>query len=259
MIRIAAENATIDFPIYDANARSLRHSLLLNGISNVVSRPKHSVGGQINQDRRGHMVVRALDQVSFSIADGDRVGLIGHNGAGKTTLLRALAGIYEPTSGEITTRGRVMPLFNMTEGMMPDATGMELIRTRGCLLGLTDGEIKEHANEVIEFCELGDYIHMPVRTYSTGMLVRLAFAITTTVSSDILLMDELIGAGDAAFVDRAQARLRRFVDQARVMVVASHSTSILEQWCNKAMLLEHGRIVEFADIASVLNTYKQMA
>ena len=182
---------------------------------------------------------------------------MGHNGAGKTTLLRTIAGIYEPTGGTLETIGRVMPLFNLMEGMMPDATGREFIRIRGILLGLEPHQLDALTEEVIEFCELGSYIDMPARTYSTGMLVRLAFALATSVTSDILLFDELIGAGDARFVTKAQERLQSFVEQSNIVVVASHSRGILHQWCNRLFLIEHGKLVADGGVEEVLKEYDQ--
>jgi ABC-type polysaccharide/polyol phosphate transport system ATPase subunit len=156
--------------------------------------------------------------MSFEIKKGSRVGLIGHNGARKTTLLRSTAGIYEPTAGQLTTKGRIMPLFNMMEGLLPDATGREFVRIRGILLGLQPDQIDALADELIDFCELGRYIDMPVRTYSTGMLVRLAFALVTSVTSEILLFDELIGAGDERLVNKAQQRLQVFSEQSSILM-----------------------------------------
>jgi ABC-type polysaccharide/polyol phosphate transport system ATPase subunit len=251
---IAAENLAIDIPVYDVTSRSLRHVLMLNPIASAFRGASH-VGGAIAMGARGIVVVRAIDSISFEIKSGERVGLIGHNGAGKTTLLRTLAGIYEPTGGRLQTVGRIMPLFNLMEGMMPDATGREFIQIRATLLGLQPKEIDAMAEEVVDFCELGDYIDMPVRMYSTGMLVRLAFAIATSATSDILLFDELIGAGDARFVEKAQERLQRFVDRSSIVVVASHSRTVLEQWCNRAFLLEHGKLIHDGSVREVLETY----
>jgi ABC-2 type transport system ATP-binding protein/lipopolysaccharide transport system ATP-binding protein len=150
-----------------------------------------------------------------------------------------------------------MPLFNLMEGMMPDATGREFIKIRGILLGLRPNEIDALTAEVVDFCELGDYINMPVRMYSTGMLVRLAFAIATSATSDILLFDELIGAGDARFVEKAHGRLQQFVDRSSIVVVASHNPSVLEQWCNRAFLLEHGKLIHDGGVREVLEVYNQ--
>jgi ABC-2 type transport system ATP-binding protein len=251
---IAAENLAIDIPVYDAASRSLKQMLMLKPIASAFRGASH-VGGAIALGARGVVVVRAIDSMSFEIKAGERVGLIGHNGAGKTTLLRSLAGIYEPTGGRLRTVGRIMPLFNLMEGMMPDATGREFIEIRGVLLGLSPGEIDALGAEVIEFCELGDYIDMPIRMYSTGMLVRLAFAIATSATSDILLFDELIGAGDARFMEKAQERLRRFVDRSSIVVVASHNRFVLQQWCTRAFLLEHGKLICDGGVQEVLETY----
>lgn len=257
--RVTLRDVTVDFPIYDVSARSLRHTLVINRVSSLVARSQQNVGGTVRSDGQGVVVVRALDNINFSLDDGDRVAIVGHNGAGKTTLLRVAAGIYEPLVGSVDTVGRVMPLFNIMEGLTPDATGREIIRVRGALLGLSDRDIDEKSDEIMEFCELGEYIEMPVRTYSTGMVVRLMFAITTAVTSEILIMDEFIGAGDAAFFERAQARLKRFVDQASVLLVATHSPSVAREWCNKAILLDHGRIVQYGPVEPVLEEYDRLA
>lgn len=253
--RVIFDNVTVDFPIYGQSSRSLRHRLVLNPVQSIVAKKPASVGGSMRHEADGVVNVRALDSISFSLADGDRVALLGHNGAGKTTMLRVAAGIYEPLLGRVVTRGRIMPLFNMMEGMALDATGTEMVRARGTLLGLSEAEIRDKAVEIADFCELGEYMEMPVRTYSTGMLVRLAFAITTAVTSDILIMDEFIGAGDAAFFERAQVRLKRFVEQASVVLVATHSPDTARQWCNRAMLLEHGRVVESGPVEAVVAAY----
>jgi ABC-type polysaccharide/polyol phosphate transport system ATPase subunit/8-oxo-dGTP pyrophosphatase MutT (NUDIX family) len=254
--RISARELALDFPIYDVTSRSLKQLLMVRPIANALRGASH-VGGSIAAGAGGTMVVRAIDNMSFEIGRGERVGLIGHNGAGKTTLPRTMAGIYEPTNGVLETAGHVMPLFNLMEGMMPDATGREFIRIRGVLLGLEPHQLDALAEDVIEFCELGSYIDMPVRTYSTGMLVRLAFALSTSVSPDILLFDELIGAGDARFVAKAQERLKSFIERSSVVVVASHSRAILEQWCNRLFLLEHGKLIADGSVHDVLEEYNQ--
>jgi ABC-2 type transport system ATP-binding protein len=254
--RISARELALDFPIYDVSSRSLKQLLMVRPIANALRGTSH-VGGSIAAGAGGTMVVRAIDNMSFEIGRGERVGLIGHNGAGKTTLLRTMAGIYEPTNGVLETAGQVMPLFNLMEGMMPDATGREFIRIRGVLLGVEPHQLDALAEDVIDFCELGSYIDMPVRTYSTGMLVRLAFALSTSVSPDILLFDELIGAGDARFVTKAQERLKSFIERSSVVVVASHSRAILEQWCNRLFLLEHGKLIADGAVQDVLQEYNQ--
>jgi ABC-2 type transport system ATP-binding protein/lipopolysaccharide transport system ATP-binding protein len=256
MARLEADHVSVEFPIYQGTSRSLRHAILLKPIGNVIRGAAH-VGGAITRGHDGRVVVRALDDVNFRIEDGERVGLIGQNGSGKTTLLRVMAGIYEPTGGAMLTQGRIVPFFNLTEGLMPEISGRELVRVRGTLLGFSAEECAAMAEEVIAFCELGDYLDMPVRTYSTGMLVRLAFAIATSVTADILLFDELIGAGDARFYEKAQDRLARFVARSSAMVVATHSRDVLHQWCNRCFLMEHGKLITAGPVAEVLSIYDE--
>jgi ABC-2 type transport system ATP-binding protein/lipopolysaccharide transport system ATP-binding protein len=247
MIEVIADSVSVEFPIYDANARSLRNTVLSMGS-----------GGRIQANARDRVVVKALEEVSFSLREGDRLGLIGANGAGKSTLLRTLAGIYEPTRGRVVTRGRVAPLFDISIGMDADATGYENIRIRGLFLEMSPEEIDARTPEIAEFSELGPYLAMPIRTYSSGMRVRLAFAIATALEPDILLMDEMIGAGDAAFIDRASARLQQFLSRTRIMVLASHSNDIIRRMCNKALLLHQGKIVGFDAVDEVLEAYRSM-
>ena len=254
---ISLKNVSVDFQVFDPYGKSFRHAFFLNKIKSVstkVSRGK--VGGLLNEDNRGHKSVRALSEINLALEAGDRVGLIGHNGSGKTTLLRVLSGIFEPTAGEICINGVPMPLFNITEGMEPEATGSEFIRIRGHLLGLTAKEIAVVTENVLAFCELGEFINLPIKTYSAGMLVRLAFGVTTALTSDILLMDEIIGAGDAAFLKRAETRLKSFIDRAGIMVIASHSPAIISQWCNRGILLESGKIIKVGKVDEVLTLYE---
>jgi ABC-type polysaccharide/polyol phosphate transport system ATPase subunit len=246
-IEIRVDSLSVEFPIYDAHARSLRNTLVNLG-----------TGGKVRADSRRQVMVTALEDVSFSLRDGDRLGIVGHNGAGKTTLLRALAGIYEPTRGSVLCRGHVAPLFDITLGMDQDATGYENIRIRGLFLGMSKAEIDAQIDEIVGFSELGQYIHMPIRTYSTGMRVRLAFAIATAVRPDILLLDEMIGAGDARFIERAEQRLGEFLNRAQIMVLASHSNSIIRKLCNKALLLHHGKLVGFDTVDEVLKAYESL-
>jgi ABC-2 type transport system ATP-binding protein/lipopolysaccharide transport system ATP-binding protein len=256
--QVKLDAVTVEFTVYDRRSRSLRDMLLLDHVRRVVTNAG-LVGGQLSMDSAGHAVVRALDRVDLHFIDGDRVGLLGHNGAGKTTMLRVMAGIYEPATGTITTEGAVTSFFGVTEGLDIDATGYEAIRLRSKMLGRSNKEIAETAHEIAAFTELGDYLHMPLRTYSSGMMVRLAFAIATSLRPEILLMDEAIGAGDAAFVSRAQARLASFVESSGIMVVATHNADILRRWCNKAVLLAHGKIVAEGDVERVIEEHRRMA
>jgi ABC-type polysaccharide/polyol phosphate transport system ATPase subunit len=237
----------------------LRHTLGLGRIAQGINRlatRKLNVGGEIDRGQTGKVVIKALDGVSFDIHEGDRIGLLGHNGSGKTTLLRTLAGIYEPVSGVVRTSGRIIPLFDLQLGMDYDATGMENIWLRGKMLDLTNKQIKDALDDVAEFTELGDYLYMPIRTYSQGMMVRLAFGISTAVTPEILILDEMIGAGDAAFLARANVRLQNFIAKTGILVIASHSTGILRQWCNVGMLLERGKLIAHAPLEEVLARYE---
>jgi ABC-2 type transport system ATP-binding protein/lipopolysaccharide transport system ATP-binding protein len=258
MLSIVAEDVHVEFPIYDHTMRSLKHTLglgpLAKGINRLSARTLN-VGGQIGAGEAGRVVIKALDGVSFKIDEGDRVGLLGHNGSGKTTLLRALAGIYEPIIGTIQTNGRVVPLFDLQLGMDLDATGIENIWMRSKLLGLSTQRIEGALDDIANFTELGEYLYVPIRTYSTGMLLRLAFAISTAITPEILILDEMIGAGDAAFLARADARLKQFLAKAGILVIASHATPILRQWCNKGMLLEHGKLIAYGPLEDVIARY----
>ena len=253
---IELDQVSVDIPIFDYGSRSLRHKLMLRPVSQLIKPKTQGVGGILTESSNGVVVIRALDKVSLTFEHGDRIALLGHNGSGKTTMLRLIAGILDPSEGVVKTRGRIMTLFNMMEGMAPDAKGKETIRVRGALMGLSNPEIEAKIDEITEFCGLGDYINLPVRTYSTGMLVRLMFGISTCVSSEILVMDEFIGAGDADFFEKAHLRLRNFVGQASTLVVATHSTEVVRQWCNKAVLLDHGRLVAFGSTDDVLKIFK---
>jgi len=242
--RISLTHVSVEIPVFDVSSASLRKVLL------------GSVGGQFN--RTGSQVlVRALKDVSFEAHDGDRIGVIGRNGSGKTTLLRVLTDVYPPTEGSIEISGRVSPMFDATLGMSPDATGMENIRICGMLWGLSDEQIAQGIDDVVAFTELGDYMNVPVRTYSTGMFLRLAFAIATLREPEILLLDEVIGVGDAAFFEKAYARLIGMVRQSRILVVASHGEKIIRDLCNKAMWLDGGTLKEFGDVDYVFAAYRK--
>lgn len=261
MLSLVGKNVHVEFQIYDNRARSLKYSLGLRQIAKGINRLTNTlnVGGQIGIGEEGKVVIKALDGLNFEIHEGDRVALLGHNGSGKTTLLRTLAGIYEPVTGEIIQSGRIFPLFDLQLGMDHDATGIENIWMRGKLLGLSSSEIEHALDDIAAFTELGDFLNMPTRTYSAGMMVRLAFGISTAITPDILLLDEMIGAGDAAFLSRAEDRLKDFLGRTGILVLASHSTGMLKRWCNKGMLLEHGKLVAFGPLDEIVTQYEESA
>ena len=235
---------TVDFPVYSADTRSLKNDLL-----------RRSTGGRIGRNAGSRLSVRALEDVNLAFAHGDRIGLIGANGSGKTTLLRVLAGVYQPTRGRVRRQGRVASLFNISLGIDPGATGYENIMMRGMFLGLAPAEVRERRDEIAAFTELGDYLAMPVHTYSTGMMLRLAFAVCTCIEPEILLMDEWIGVGDAAFVEKAEGRLQGLVAGAGMLVLASHNPDLLERNCTTGVLLDSGRVRAFGTVGEVLREY----
>ena len=244
MTLVRAENLVVDFPIYGSRSRSLKNTLV-----------RAATGGNLVRGAGEKIVVRALDHVSFDLHEGDRVALIGHNGSGKSTLLRVLAGAYEPVSGELAVNGRVASMLSLSIGTDTEATGRENIRLLSVLFGLSDTEIERKTQEIEAFTELGAYLDMPLRTYSSGMALRLGFAVATSVDAEIILMDEWVSVGDALFVEKADQRLHEFVERAGLLVLASHTPDLLRKICNKAMLLEHGKVLAFGPLEEVLAIY----
>ena len=221
---------------------------------------KKTTGGLIRREgeKKQRVSVRALEDISIQLEHGDRIGIVGHNGAGKSTLLRVCAGVYEPSHGEIIIQGKVSPLFSTSPGLDGDDSGYENIKTCGMYLGMTPEEIVQKTPEIEKFSELGDYLSLPVRTYSTGMLVRLGFAIATSIDPEILLLDEGLGAGDARFADKAKERVDALIERSSILVLASHSDSLVQTMCNKAILLQGGRIITSGGVDEVIEAYKEM-
>ncbi len=200
--------------------------------------------------------IEALKSVSLEIHAGERVGLIGHNGAGKSTLLKVMAGIYPPTSGNAKTIGHVCPLFEFATGFEYNRSGWENIRIRAMLLGMLPDEIEAKLPEIAKFSELGQFLDYPVRTYSSGMFIRLAFAVSTAVNPEILLLDEVMGAGDLSFTEKANKRMREFMDQGKILVFSSHSLDLLGEYCTRTIWLDHGVVKEDGPTQTVVNQYK---
>ncbi|GGE24506.1 ABC transporter ATP-binding protein [Aureimonas endophytica] len=244
MNSIQLNDVSVEFPIYGASSRSLRNRIFSG-----------ATGGMIGSDARHRTRIEALRDITLTIRHGERIALVGHNGAGKTTLLRVLAGIYPPQSGRLRIEGKIAPLFDIGFGMDPDATGYDNIRLRGLFLGLSRQDVEDRLDQIAEFTELGQFLDMPIRTYSMGMQTRLSFAVSTSIKPEILLLDEGIGAGDAAFLEKAQARIRSFVDEAGILVLASHSESLLAGLCERAIRLEHGKIIDDGPFAEVMRRY----
>jgi len=248
MAYLSLRGVSVEFPIYQGANRSLKKALLRAG-----------TGGGLKRSSDNRVCVRALDNLTFDLVHGDRVGLVGPNGAGKTTLLRVLAQIYEPVHGQIEVEGRISPLFDTGLGLAMDATGYENIYLRGYYMGMRPHEVRTRMNEIAEFTELGDYLNMPVKTYSSGMILRLAFAVATCIQPEILIMDEWMMAGDASFLKKARKRMESFVAQSSIMVLATHSEPLMMEWCTKAIYLEQGEIKMIGPTKEVLNEYRRVS
>jgi ABC-type polysaccharide/polyol phosphate transport system ATPase subunit len=244
---VRLERFSIDFQIYQPSARLAKKALLQAAVGGLVGRSQDS----------GRVVLRALQEVTLDIPSGQRVALIGHNGAGKTTLLRAIAGIYGPTGGAISVTGAAVPLFDISLGIDAEATGYENILLRGLLMGLTRADIERKVEDIAEFSELGDYLHLPVRTYSSGMMLRLLFSIVTSVDAKILLMDEWLGAGDQEFIAKADRRMQDIIDRSHILMLASHNVELLQKLCNRGVVLQAGRLVFDGPVEQAIDYYSQ--
>jgi ABC-2 type transport system ATP-binding protein len=243
VVSIDVWNASVDFPIFDAKSRSLKKAFL------------GKAGGRIGTDSKVP-IIEALRDITLSLRHGDRVALVGHNGAGKSTLLRLLSGIYEPTRGSARVTGKVAPVFDLGVGMDPEISGYENIIIRGLFLGMTRKQMEARMDDIADFTELHNYLSMPLRTYSTGMRVRLALGVVTSIDPEILILDEGIGAVDADFLDKARDRLTDLVRRSGILVFASHSDELLVELCTSAMWMDKGEIREQGSLRTVLTHYK---
>lgn len=241
-------NVSISFPVYHGGSRSLKKSVIFL-----------SSAGRMARDARDRLVVHALRDISLSLKSGDRLALIGANGAGKTTLLRTIAGVYEPAMGTVEVSGRISSMFDISLGIDHDLNGYDNIRLRGMIMGIAPDEIERRLDDIAEFTELGDYLDIPMRTYSTGMTMRLAFAVATCIEPDVLLMDEWFGTGDVRFLNKIRGRLDGFINKANVMVLASHQLEVCRQWCNKGLWIEQGAVRAYGPIGEVIDSYRASA
>lgn len=230
MARLSVQDVSVSFPLYHSESRSLKKTVFA------------AASGRLGQDAKHRLVVEALKNISFTLHSGDRLGFIGSNGAGKTTLLRAMAGIYEPVSGNIAIEGAVTALLDAGQGLNMDLTGYENIRLRALFNGYPDAAIKELQADVAAFAQLDQFLELPVRTYSSGMIIRLGFALATAIKPQILLMDEWIMAGDASFMDKARQRLETMVQGAEILVISSHNVDVIKRWCNRVIWMDGGRV-----------------
>lgn len=247
MTHVHIHDACVDIPVFDSRSLSIRNTI-----------GKALTGGRIIGGRGG-VTVRALDGIDLRLETGDRVALIGHNGSGKSTLLRLIAGIYRPDSGFVEVEGRIGALLSMHLGMEPDFTGRENLMLVAAALGLSREETLAIVPEVAEFCELGDFLDLPIHTYSAGMLARLAFGIHTSIAHDVMLVDEVIGAGDMGFHDKMRARFEQMLSQARILVLASHADDVLRLYCSKGVVMAGGKMNFFGPLDEALDFYHRSA
>lgn len=243
MTFIKLSDASVTFSIFNTKTRSVRNTLI------------NAIGGNVNSIDNT-VYVKALDNISLEINEGERVGLIGHNGAGKSTMLKLLSGIYEPTEGVMNVRGYTSSLTDITMGMDPENSGYDNIIMRCILMGMTFKQAKDKVKEIIDFSELSEYIDLPTRTYSTGMYMRLAFTIATSIAPDILIMDEMIGAGDASFIEKAKIRSMALIEQTKIMVISSHDMNIMRDICTRGLWMEKGKIRMDGEINAVIEAYQ---
>ena len=243
MAGIQIDGVHVSFPIYHGNSRSLKRTVFA------------AASGRLHEDANHRIVVQALRDVSFTLRSGDRLGLVGGNGAGKTTLLRTLAGIYEPVVGRVHVSGSIGALLDPNLGMNLELTGRENIALRGLYNGMTRPAVRRLEEDVQDFAELAEFLDLPVRFYSSGMVIRLGFALATAIRPEVLLMDEWFLAGDAAFMDRARARLEDMVRGADILVLSLHNATVVQDWSTRVMWLDQGRIVADGAPADVLGQY----
>ena len=241
---ISLKNVTVDIPIYNSQSRSLKKTVM--GFAS---------GGRIGLSEKGFSVVRSLSNINLEIKDGERIGLLGPNGAGKSTLLRVLGGAYIPTSGEAEIGGKVGSLIDVSLGIVSESTGIENIYLRAALLQVPKKIVDEQLDSIISFTELGEFINMPVRTYSSGMHMRLAFAVSTMIRPEILLMDEWLSVGDQNFQRKAEKRLTELIESSSILVIASHSRNLIEKCCTRAIWLSNGQIKLDGEPKQVCDSY----
>lgn len=229
---IEFENVSLRYPVYGNHSMSLRNNLL-----RVVT------GGTIEKDSRTTFIT-ALKDVSFTINEGDAVGLIGHNGAGKSTMLRTMAGIYPPSSGRVSRQGKTATVFEIGAGFNPELSGYDNIINLGVMMGMSRSDAKVLTTDIEEFTELGDFLQLPIRMYSSGMTMRLMFAISTAITPEILLLDEMFSTGDANFQEKGQKRIQKIIDDSKIFVLATHDMGLIKAHCNRIFKLDHGHVHE---------------
>ncbi len=245
-ISIELKNVSLDYPVYDYSALSLQKAIVSLASAGIISKPKDGV-----------VKVRSVDKLNLSLQAGDKLAIIGGNGAGKTSLLKLIAGIYEPSTGERKVSGKITTILGTGFGLDEEASGYQNIILGGIALGYRLKEIKECVEDIADFSELGEFLNMPLRTYSAGMRARLAFGVATCKRPDIVIIDEGIGAGDSHFIEKANERLERFLNDANIMIMASHTDSLLEKFCNKCLYMKNGKALFLGELKEALAMYKK--
>jgi len=243
---INVNNIVLTYELYHDQTRSLKEAVI-----NLFHKRQYTKEKKSN--------FNALDHISFEVKSGERLGIIGGNGAGKSTLLKVISGILKPTEGSITVNGTIQPLIEISAGFNPEFSGKENIFLNGFMLGFSKEQIENKEKEIIEFTELGDFINVPVKYYSSGMSVRLAFAIATSIEPEILLFDEMLSAGDAHFNAKAQIRMNELLNKSKGMVVVSHDLEMIKRLCSRTLWLEHGKIKMDGTPADVTLAYQEAA
>lgn len=230
-------------------------SVVFTGQTDLLGRAKNKILRRPVSSNIKEYKINALSNINISIERGERVGLIGLNGAGKSTLLKVMAGIYPTTGGVAQTRGHVCPMFEFATGFEMNQSGWDNIKIRALLLGLKPKEIQAKMQEIAEFSELGEFLNYPVRTYSAGMFIRLAFSVSTAINPEVLLLDEVMGAGDINFAHKAQERMKKFMTQGKILVFSSHSPDLVSDFCERTIWLEKGRLRMDGKTEQVLKAY----
>tara|TARA_B100000989_G_C19448062_1_gene430452 strand:- start:289 stop:1008 length:720 start_codon:yes stop_codon:yes gene_type:complete len=230
---IDIKNLSLEFELFDSSNQSLKKQII-----------NKTVGGFIEQKDSNKTVIKALDNIDFKIKSGDRVGVLGNNGSGKSSLLQVIAGIYEPTSGKIDQNGSLTALIDINQGLDFEATGYENVLLKGILHGHSLEEIKKNLDSIIEFSELGEFINMPIKNYSMGMVLRLAFASSTFKNQNIFVLDEWLSVGDDDFIKKCEIRLKQLIKDSEILVFATHDINLLNKVCNRYIRLDSGKIVE---------------
>lgn len=246
MAHIKIDNLSLDIPVYEKTERNLKKCIVKFGLGGVISK------------KEKRPIIKALRNINLDLQEGDSLALIGRNGAGKSTLLRVMAGLFIPTHGSIQVEGKISSLLSIGMGMDYELSGYDNIFIIGLLLGLTKRQIKNRLHDIINFTELGEFINFPVKTYSSGMAIRLSFAIATAIEPEILILDEGFGAGDTKFVQKAQDRARALYKKTNIMVIASHDEALIKTFCNKAALLDHGKIISIDSVDAILAQYRDV-